>query len=55
MMQPSSPQSSGAVEESNGDSPGVPGFHTWRGVYWFVLGFFVAVVVMLTLFTRALA
>lgn len=37
------------------DTPGVPGFRTWRGVYWFVLGFFVAVVVMLTLFTRAFA
>jgi len=22
-------------------SPGVPGFRTWRGVYWFVFGFFV--------------
>ncbi len=34
------------------ESPGVPGFRTWRGVYWFVLGCFIAVVVALTIFTR---
>ena len=35
------------------DSPGVPGFRTWRGVYWFVFGCFVLVVVLLTWFSRA--
>ena len=34
------------------ESPGVPGFRTWRGVYLFVFGCFVLVVVALTVFTR---
>lgn len=38
--------------EPNDDSPGVPGFRTWRSVYWFVLGCFVLVVLALTLFSR---
>lgn len=33
-------------------SPGVPGFQTWRGVYWFVFGAFVLVVVLLAIFSR---
>ncbi|HEY5550846.1 MAG TPA: hypothetical protein VIK52_03095, partial [Opitutaceae bacterium] len=33
--------------------PGVPGFRTWRGVYWFVLGSFVVVVALLAWFTQA--
>jgi len=33
------------------ESPSVPGFGTWRGVYWFVFGWFVLTVVLLTLFT----
>ena len=37
------------------DAPGVPGFRTWRGVYLFVLGAFVFVVIALTVFTRAYA
>ena len=37
------------------DSPGVPGFHTWRGVYLFVFIVFVLVVVALTVFTRVFA
>jgi hypothetical protein len=37
------------------EAPDVPGFRTWRGVYWFVFAVFVAVVVALTLFTRAFA
>jgi hypothetical protein len=32
--------------------PGVPGFCTWRGVYFFVFAFFVLVVVLLALFSR---
>ncbi len=35
------------------DSPGVPGFHTWRGVYVFVLLSFAVVVALLALFTGA--
>ena len=34
------------------ESPGVPGFRTWRGVYFFVFGCFVAMVIALTVFTR---
>jgi hypothetical protein len=34
------------------ESPGVPGFRTWRGVYLFVFGCFVVVVILLTVFTR---
>ena len=37
------------------ESPGVPGFHTWRGVYWFVLTSFVAAVLALTVFSRVFA
>lgn len=36
-------------------SPGVPGFRTWGGVYWFVFGSFVAVVIALTIFSRVYA
>jgi hypothetical protein len=34
------------------ESPAVPGFRSWRGVYWFVLGSFVVVVALLAIFTR---
>ena len=37
------------------ESPGVPGFRTWRGIYWFVFAVFVAVVILLALFARAFA
>lgn len=37
------------------ESPGVPGFRTWRGVYLFVFLFFVLCVVLLALFSRAFA
>jgi hypothetical protein len=37
------------------ESPGVPGFRTWRGVYLFVFGCFVVVVILLTVFTRYFA
>ena len=33
------------------ESPGVPGFRTWRGVYLFVFGVFVVVVALLALFS----
>lgn len=41
--------------EPDDESPGVPGFRTWRGVYCFVLGAFVAMVVGLAAFTRFFA
>ena len=34
------------------ESPGVPLFQTWRAVYWFVFGCFIAGVVALTIFSR---
>ncbi len=36
---------------SKTETPDVPGFRTWRGVYLFVLGWFVLVVILLTMFT----
>ena len=45
-----------SLEPSDDDElPGVPGFRTWRGVYLFVFGFFVLVVILLAIFTRAFA
>jgi hypothetical protein len=41
--------------EPDDDSPGLPGFRTWRGVYVFVLACFVAVVIALTFFSRFFA
>ena len=38
-------------EPHNDESPGVPGFRTWRGVYLFVFGVFVVVVALLALFS----
>ena len=37
------------------ETPGVPGFRTWRGVYTFVFVCFVAIVVLLALFSRYFA
>ena len=37
------------------ESPDVPGFGTWRAVYLFVFGWFVLIVVLLTLFTAMYA
>jgi len=34
------------------DSPGVPGFRHWRGIYLFVFVWFVIVVTLLALFSR---
>jgi len=33
------------------EPPDIPGFRTWRGVYLFVFGWFVLVIVLLTVFT----
>ena len=38
--------------EVDDELTGVPGFRTWWRVYLFVFGFFVAVVIALTVFTR---
>ena len=38
-------------ERSEAEPPDLPGFRTWRGVYLFVFGWFVLVVILLTLFT----
>lgn len=37
------------------EKPGVPGFETWAGVYWFVFGSFVVVVLLLVAFSGAFA
>jgi hypothetical protein len=39
-------------EKSATDSPGLPGFRSWRGVYVAVLAVFVLVVAGLTWFSR---
>lgn len=44
------PTSSDPVTDDK--SPGVPGFHTWRGVYFFVFACFILVVVLLAIFSR---
>src|SRR5437773_557294 len=38
-------------ERSEAEPPRIPGFGTWRGVYLFVFGWFVLVVILLTLLT----
>jgi len=37
------------------ESPQVPGFRRWRGIYIFVFAVFVLVVALLTIFTRYFA
>jgi hypothetical protein len=49
-MKPDRADSRAADEE-----PGVPGFRTWRGVYWFVFIFFVLSVAALAIFSRVFA
>jgi hypothetical protein len=39
-------------ERSDTEPPDLPGFRTWPGVYLFVFGWFVLVVILLTVFTR---
>jgi hypothetical protein len=39
-------------QRSDAEPPGLPGFPTWRGVYLFVLGWFVLVVILLASFSR---
>ena len=33
------------------EPPDLPGFRTWRGVYFFVFGWFLLVLLLLTVFT----
>jgi hypothetical protein len=47
-MNPSDPHNSD-------ESPAVPGFRTWRGVYIFVFAVFVLVVALLAIFSRYFA
>ncbi len=42
-------------DHSSPETPGVPGFRTWRGVYLFVFACFVATVIALTIFSRVFA
>jgi len=42
-------------EPDDDNSPGLPGFRSWRGIYWFVFACFVAAVIGLTLFSRVFA
>lgn len=37
---------------SDAESPGVPGFRTWRGVYIFAFLFFLVCVALLALFSH---
>jgi hypothetical protein len=41
----------GQNERADSEPPDVPGFRTWRGLYLFVFGWFVLVLVLLTVFT----
>ena len=45
----------GARAIATDETTGLPGLRTWRGVYVFVLGCFVAYVVLLTVFGRYFA
>ena len=42
-------------ERFEAEPPEVPGFRTWRGVYLFVFGWFVLVVILLSVFTGIFA
>ena len=52
---PSVRSSEESGREEGDETPGVPGFHTWRGVYLFVFIAFVLVVVALAIFSRVFA
>jgi hypothetical protein len=45
-------KSSPPDSQPDDQSPGVPGFRTWRGIYLFVFVVFVLVVGLLTFFSR---
>ncbi len=45
-------QASRLCSPPSDESPGVPGFRTWRGIYLFVFLWFVFAVALLTVFSR---
>lgn len=45
-------RSSPAEPPPSDESPGVPGFRNWRGIYIFVFLWFLLVVTVLALFSR---
>ncbi len=47
--------SSPEPKKDGADNPGVPGFRSWRTVYWFVFASFVGVVIALSIFSRVYA
>jgi hypothetical protein len=49
--EPARPPDAGGTN-GGADGPGVPGLRTWRSVYLFVLGSFIAWVGLLALLTR---
>ncbi len=56
MPMPPAPEKSPAPPNApDDDSPGLPFFRTWRGVYWFVAGCFVAYVILLAALSRMFA
>ena len=42
-------------DSDSDESPGVPGFRTWRGIYVFVFVFFALVVALLAIFSNYFA
>lgn len=54
-MRPAPEKGTSANAGSPEEPPALPGFQTWRGVYWFVIAIFAAVVVALTIFSRVFA
>jgi hypothetical protein len=51
-VEPTSARSALPDQRSDAEPPGLPCFRTWRGVYLFVLGWFVLTVVLLAVFAR---
>jgi len=51
------PQDTGGLAEASAtseeESPGLPCFRTWRGVYLFVLAVFILFVVLFAVFSRS--
>ena len=41
----------GPDERADSEPPDIPGFRTWGGLYLFVFGWFVLVVILLCVFT----
>jgi hypothetical protein len=54
-MTPPEPPAPFSECDQENERPGVPGFRSWRGVYWFVIAWFMLVVILLALFTRVFA